>query len=95
MSKAQTINPKGKLNAAGRTFKNVNKGGFYLINGEHWIYKFDHEIALVDVDRRKVYMHSQHCGYNLNKMFKTIFIGPFDNRRDMINARDTIKGRNC
>ena len=75
-----------------RTHKNVITSGFYLINGEHWIYKFNHEIALVDVENSKVHMHSQHCGYNLRRMFNTRFIGPFDNRKDMVNVRDTKRG---
>lgn len=73
------------------TDKNVKTSGFYLINGYHGIYSFKHKTALVDVEKRKVYMFSQHDGYNLDKMFKTWFFGPFSNKKDLINARDKIK----
>lgn len=78
------------------TDKNVKESGFYLLRGRHRTYKFNCNTALVDVEKNKVYMFSQHCGYDLDKMFSTGFLGPFFDKEDLQNARSReIKRNNC
>ena len=83
-----------KLNAEKRTCKKVTESGFYIINGSHYAYNFNNAIALVDVPKNKVYMHSQHCGYSLRAMFKAKFLGPFNSKEELQDARGELEGHN-
>lgn len=76
------------------TDKNVKESGFYLLRGKHRFYTFHFNTALVDVEKNKVYMFSQHCGYDLDKMFSTGFLGPFYTKEELLDARNKEIARN-
>lgn len=87
---------KRKSNAAKWTNHKLKYSGLYLVRGRHRYMKFNCTIMLVSIEDSKVYLNSWHKGFNLDKMFHAEFLGPFDEKEDMVNAREReSKRHNC
>ena len=81
---------KEKSSVEERTNLTIKKSGIYLIKGVHWFYKLNYKIALVNIVENRVYLHSTHKGFLLHTMNDVKFIGPFWEKKDLINIREKL-----
>ena len=84
-------NPNERSNVVKQPYHRLKASGFYLLTGRHSYMHFGGTTALVNVEENKVYLESRHRGFQLNKMYRTKFIGPLFCKEDWTYAIKQIK----